>query len=334
MNYWSGVRLAGVALVVASACTVPGWDRELTSQAQQTEPVEQPSVLPERETLERDDPARESATVPAAFEKIDAEVDRRIVPGDTIRVFVMGSESLSREFLVPSTGRIAFPPVPETITLAGRTTDDVATAIRDGLKASGELIAPHVSVDVTDPAPRRFYVLGGVTKPQDYAMPFGRSLRLSQAIAMAGGIVDDADREHIAIIREPREEGGPPARVVVDLVRILDFGQLGLDLAIEPNDTIHVPKFDESDLQIFVLGHVNKPGAYRVTQDSSVTVAKAIALAGGESKYARSSRILVVREKGDTRKVFTIDLEEALKDATLDLMLEPRDTVWVPAGVF
>lgn len=83
--------------------------------------------------------------------------------------------------------------------------------------------------------------------------------------------------------------------------------------------------------RINVIGQVNRPGAYALTQ--SMGVLDAIAQSGGLRDFAKTKDIYVLRETADGKRTrMKYDYNDVLKGkkGAQDIMLQPRDTVVVP----
>jgi protein involved in polysaccharide export with SLBB domain len=81
-----------------------------------------------------------------------------------------------------------------------------------------------------------------------------------------------------------------------------------------------------------VGGEVGHPGKYDIRED--VTVAEALALAGGATTNAKSSQVLLFRRVpgGSLVEVRKLNLKSMLSKGDLreDVRLEPGDLVYVP----
>jgi polysaccharide export outer membrane protein len=83
--------------------------------------------------------------------------------------------------------------------------------------------------------------------------------------------------------------------------------------------------------RINVIGQVNRPGAYSLTQ--SMGVVDAIAAASGLRDFAKTNDIYVLRETADGKRLrLTFDYRNVIKGkkGAQDIMLQPRDTVVIP----
>jgi polysaccharide export outer membrane protein len=83
--------------------------------------------------------------------------------------------------------------------------------------------------------------------------------------------------------------------------------------------------------KIFVIGKVTRPGEYKVTSDTDVM--QALALAGGLNSFAAENDIRVLRRKPDGTQ-YSIPFEyaqvKAGKDLQSNIVLKSRDIVVVP----
>lgn len=83
--------------------------------------------------------------------------------------------------------------------------------------------------------------------------------------------------------------------------------------------------------QVFVLGRVNRPGAYKF--DRPLDVLQVLSLAGGTSEFAKIDDIRILRRKDDgAQKTFEFDYSQVAGGKRLEqnIVLESGDTVVVP----
>ena len=119
----------------------------------------------------------------------------RLGPGDQIIITVFGEDDLSMNFRLNDTGRLNYPFLGE-LRLKGLTVAELEQLITSGLKGP-YLVNPDVTVSVGEFRP--FFVHGEVKKPGSFV--FQPGLTLEQAIAMAGGFTDRANRRRIERLR-------------------------------------------------------------------------------------------------------------------------------------
>jgi polysaccharide biosynthesis/export protein len=97
----------------------------------------------------------------------------------------------------------------------------------------------------------------------------------------------------------------------------------------EPEVTVIVQQINSQKLNI--LGQVNKPGSYVIS--NSATVLDAIALAGGFRDFAKQKSIYILRQDADgsqTRLPFNYKEVVKGKNSGQNIKLQPRDTIVVP----
>ncbi len=123
--------------------------------------------------------------------------DYHLTTGDKLRIEVYKDAQLSQSLQVRPDGKITLPLVGD-VAAAGRTSLELRDAIAGSLK---EYIAnPVVTVIVVETTPAVIYVQGEVSKPGVFSLTTGH-LSIIQAIAMAGGFTDFANRKDITIMR-------------------------------------------------------------------------------------------------------------------------------------
>jgi polysaccharide biosynthesis/export protein len=97
----------------------------------------------------------------------------------------------------------------------------------------------------------------------------------------------------------------------------------------EPEVTVIVQQINSQKFNI--LGMVNKPGSYSIS--NSATVLDAIALAGGFRDFAKQKTIYVLRQNADgnqTRLPFNYKEVVKGRNPAQNIKLQPRDTIVVP----
>jgi polysaccharide biosynthesis/export protein len=187
---------------------------------------------------------------------------------------------------------------------------------------------------------------------------------LTEALRLAGGSTASADASRIVVQRLTRN--GPPQRISVNLLRLLNAGDTTQDLPLQNGDTIFIPtdpvigsagsrqlaasSFGPqvlNPIKIAVVGQVNRPGTYNVRGESNAsgsatiqnvnfsipTVTQAIQSAGGIKPTADVRRIKLLRINRDGRgQAKTINLWALLTqgDSSQDLPLQEGDRIIIP----
>jgi protein involved in polysaccharide export with SLBB domain len=153
-------------------------------------------------------------------------------PSDVIEVRVHEEESLSGTFRVDTDGTIVYPLLGQ-LKIAGATANEVAETVRAGLEGD-YLVAPQVSVFVSEYNSRKVAVIGEVNNPGRY--PFREGLTLIDALAEAGGTTEHA---LLNSVRVTRATSGEEERSF-DLP-FKDIAQgLAPDFLLVPGDIIYV----------------------------------------------------------------------------------------------
>ena len=104
------------------------------------------------------------------------------------------------------------------------------------------------------------------------------------------------------------------------------------EFIVHPDVTVVL---DSSNSRVFyVWGEVGRPGSYRLIGD--VTVADALALAGGPARFASLSSSRLVRPTGEIPLTFALDLEAITYkgDGTTNYELRPGDILYVPPNAW
>ncbi|MDW6019109.1 polysaccharide biosynthesis/export family protein [Vibrio plantisponsor] len=153
---------------------------------------------------------------PQVHENLD---DYFLGTGDRIEIIVYGEPDMSMKFKVSKSGVVNFPYIGEVV-IAGRTPSAIETEIEERLRGD-YLLNPMVTINME--SFRLFYIFGEVTSPNGYE--FQPRLTVEQAIAIAGGFTDRADRDDISI------RSGATNEVIEDVE---------LTHPVQPGDTVIV----------------------------------------------------------------------------------------------
>ena len=125
----------------------------------------------------------------------------RIRGGDKLQVTVFKQESLSGEVLVRDDGNVTVPLVGDVAVL-GKTPPMASEEIASRLSATGFIDKPSVSVAVLQTRQPSFAVVGEVKQPGSFELQPGTTVL--DALALAGGLSEFAEKERIFVIRKSR----------------------------------------------------------------------------------------------------------------------------------
>jgi len=284
------------------ACASPP-SAPIESRLPAFKPVDKSVDFPSAETL-----AAMEAPVEPVF---------RIGAGDVLSLQVWGRPELSGKQVVGPDGVITVPVAGPT-KVAQMTREEAAQKVRQSL--SPYYLDPNVQFSVEQYVSNRVTVLGRVQNPG--MISFDQPPTLLEVLAKAGSlpVIDkQATLTRCAIFR------GREKIIWVDLKRLLNNGDVSLNLRMASGDLIYIP--DSADTMVYVLGAVIRPGAYRLTPDMSLL--DALATAGGPNDDAAPEKIGLYRAA--RKEMETIPLQ-ALMDGSrrVNFALEEGDVIFVP----
>ncbi|MCD6362317.1 MAG: SLBB domain-containing protein [Armatimonadetes bacterium] len=262
--------------------------------------------------LIRADGSQVNVDIAAATANGDSADNLALAPGDVLNVN-------ERTVVVTITGAVLQPgtySVPreagfvEVLARAGGALplarlNSVVVEHADGARATYDLLAavlegaPAPDVSFTDgdliTVPREsgtVSVFGAVATPGTFPFTVGREMRVSDAIALAGGVGPRPDRVAGKLFRRSGEV------IDLDMKGILMEGAPGANLVLQDGDMISVMG---RTIKVQVLGQVRTPGAFQVTADAGVL--HAIATAGGATERACLTNVSVRHMDGTTETV-------------------------------
>lgn len=237
--------------------------------------------------------------------------------GDMLRITVYDNPDLTTETRVTSDDTINFPLVGE-ISVAGKSVPEAEKMIASELSKQGFLRNPQVNILVTEFLSQQVSILGNVTKPK--RIPLHREVTLTDALALAGGITQ-LGSDSVSIISR---NGDSASKKKLNLTEILNGKRA--DVMVSPGDIIYV-----HGLQVSVLGAVNNPGKYPIT-DEAITVSDFIALAGGISSIGSDEVTLTSTQPNSEEKKYVINLNEMFtgQEAGQNLAVREGDVIYVP----
>lgn len=157
-----------------------------------------------------------------------APSEYRIGVEDVLEVAVWKEPQLSTTAPVRPDGRITVPVAGE-IEAAGKTAKELEALLAQ--KLASRIASPTVTVVVKELNSSRVFVLGEVAKPGAY--PMRGSMTVVQALALAGGMTEFADKDGIVILRKA---GAGQQRLNVAFGDALE----GAPIYMAPGDTVVV----------------------------------------------------------------------------------------------
>jgi polysaccharide biosynthesis/export protein len=223
-----------------------------TKKEQQQKAVPAKSSSQAGERLEPDDtnrlPADVTPEVQAGRRESNSEAEAAVLPyynmfltsfhlgpEDVISISVFNQDRYSKSGItVPPDGRISYPLIPEGISVVGKTTQQLQEEITKRLDEY--IIDPKVTVSLDKAVSAVFSVLGDVAQPGVRTMT--RRYSITEALAMAGGVLNTGDKSKIVILRQQAD--GSYSQIPVNVKKI-EKGQAKEVAYLVPGDQVIVP---------------------------------------------------------------------------------------------
>ena len=246
-------------------------------------------------------------------------------PQDSIRLEVIGEDSLNGEYRLSDAGTITVPLLGE-VDAAGLTARELAGMIEERLEA--DFIADaRVRVQVAEVRSKTISVLGAVTRPGILGYP--GKWTLLEALTAAGGLATDRG-DTIHVLR--RADNGLSDQISVPIEALLLRGEPRYNLPLAAGDLINVERTRK--ISIYLLGEVATPGHMEFESSRRLTLLTAIARAGGLTDRA-SPRVRIKREgRDDLRDEIRANYKRILEGQDPDVELQDGDVVVVGESFF
>jgi polysaccharide export outer membrane protein len=238
--------------------------------------------------------------------------------GDLIEVTVFGIPDLMTKTRISGTGDIYLPLI-DYVHVADLTTDEAQGLIQKRLEDGGFVRGPHVAIFIDESASQAITMAGEVGRPGSY--PAIGERRLFDLISAAGGLSDKAGR---MVTIEHR--GDSDHKVVLQLSSNLAEDTQN-NVEVFPGDTIIVSRAGV----IYVVGDVGHPSGFLI-EDNTLTVLKALALAGGSTRTSALSKTRILRQTPNGVQEIPVNLKKMLYAKAPDLPMTKGDILFVPGS--
>ena len=286
--------------------------------------------------------------------------------GDSIDLTVFELSQYSGTFEISVDGFINLPVVGK-VRVAGLTIEDASARISEYY--SQILNAPLIEASIANRRNLNVALAGEIQYPGSYILDASNAElpTLTEAIEEAGGIRMSADLSNIEILRQDQPS---PYTIIVDLLDLIQNGNISSDITLRDGDRIIIPaetspnletlsalansSFSTNDspsINIAIVGEVFRPGPHVILGSAQTgnagetgqvqnrgefsTVVTAIQVAGGIKPQADIRNVEVRRStRSGTEQIITANLWKLLQDGDLnqDLVLQDGDTIVVPTA--
>jgi polysaccharide export outer membrane protein len=194
---------------------------------------------------------------------------------------------------------------------------------------------PQVTVQVNEFHSQPVSVAGNVNTPGVVQLRGNRNLM--EVISMAGGLRPEAGDQ--ALVTRNLSQGPIPVAgsftdptgkyyvAHIDIRAVMSGKDPEGNIVMKPHDVVTIPRAR----LIYVLGNVTKPGGFVLTDNESMSITKALALAGGWDKTASLTGARVLRASGGAeREQIPANVKKIMKNEAPDLELRPDDILYIP----
>jgi polysaccharide export outer membrane protein len=263
-------------------------------------------------------PAPANQTASPQSPRLLANSNVKLGIGDLIEVSVFGVPDLATKARISGSGDVYLPLI-DYVHIADLTTDEAQELIQKRLEDGGFVRGPHVSIFVSESASQAITVMGEVARPGPY--PVIGERRLFDIISAAGGLTDRAGRK---VTIEHRGNPGQKVELVFSL-NLADDDQSNVDVL--PGDTIIVSRAGI----VYIVGDVAHPTGFRI-EDNSLSVLKALALAGGQTRTSALSKARILRETPNGVQEIPVNLKKVLYAKAPDLPMVKGDILFIPGS--
>jgi polysaccharide export outer membrane protein len=149
---------------------------------------------------------------------------------DLLSVVFWRDKDLSADVVVRPDGKISLPMLND-VPAAGMTPEQLATQVQEA--ATKFIRDPGATVIVKEIHSRKVFVVGEVNKPGTFML--GSEMNVLQAIAQAGGFLENANKSDIVIVRN---ENGQEHRYKFNYNDVVRGKNVKQNIKLMPSDTI------------------------------------------------------------------------------------------------
>jgi polysaccharide export outer membrane protein len=263
-------------------------------------------------------PAQETAAPQSS--RLLANSSVKLGIGDLIEISVFGVPDLSSKARISGSGDVYLPLI-DYVHVVELTVDEAQELIQKRLEDGGFVRGPHVTIFVNESASQAITMVGEVSRPGAY--PAVGERRLFDLISAAGGFTERAGP-----IVTIEHHGDPGKKVELQLSSHNLAEDTQDNVAIYPGDLIIVSRAGI----VYVVGDVQRPSGFLVSEDNALTVLKALALAGGGTKTSALNRTRILRQTPNGVQEIPVRLKKILYAKAADVPLVKGDILFIPGS--
>jgi len=265
-------------------------------------------------------PAPASETASPQSPRLLANSNVKLGIGDLIEVSVFGVPELSAKTRIGGSGDLYLPLI-DYVHVAGLTIDEAQEMIQKRLEDGGFVRGPHVSIFVDESASQAITMVGEVNRPGAY--PAIGERHLFDLISASGGLTEKAGR-----IITIEHHGDPGNKVELQLSSNNLAEDTKDNVDIYPGDLIIVSRAGV----VYVVGDVQHPSGFLVSEDTAISVLKALALAGGGTRTSALNKTRILRQTPNGIQEIPVSLKKILYAKAPDVALVKGDILFIPGS--
>jgi polysaccharide export outer membrane protein len=204
---------------------------------------------------------------------------------------------------------------------ANNITVDMRKVLVDADAASNIDVRPGDVINFQSDIRIRVNVIGQVARPGQVELLEGQGV--VEAVAAAGGQKEDARLTGAVLSRQGKD-------IPLNLYEAIVKGQPQQNQPLREGDTVYVPQLLN---RISVIGMVSRQGPVTMPDGESMSLTRAIGLAGGPSQTAKLDGVTIIRRVAPDRVTTTQVNYQAIvrgQKGAVDPLLENGDVVFIP----
>jgi len=246
---------------------------------------------------------------------VPVPTDYVLGPGDSVELQFYGAQNESHLLTIGRDGKLHVPNL-GPVNAAGLDFGEFREELRG--RVSAQLIGTQVSISMGELRSIRVFVVGDVRYPGSYTLSSLSSM--THALFLSGGVSEVGSLRKIQLKRNGKVIS------TLDLYHLLLRGDTSGDRTLLPGDVVFVPPVGAT---AGAIGSVKRPAIYELAGEK--TVAELVALAGGLTPQATSSRARLERiGENSVRTIVDVNLS---RQSGRNLLLKDGDLLDVPSVV-
>jgi polysaccharide biosynthesis/export protein len=260
-----------------------------------------------------------------------------IGPDDTVTITALNVDEISKPWRVGADGDLTLPllgRIPASGMSVEQLQAEISTRLRKFVKD------PQVTVFVSDFRSHPVTVSGAVEKPGVIQVEGPTSL--FSVLVQAGGPKDAGPTVTLTRyatngpIQNPKAEpsrDGKYSTLQLPLADVIRGHGEAASVTVQPFDVVTVAK-QQKPRMVFLAGEVNRPGAIELASQDTVSLSKALAMAGGMTHIASPGRTVIrhIDSSGRETAFAYVNLKKIMSGKAKDILLSDGDVVIIPSS--